>query len=281
MADRLAPLLAQFELRCRVLAAGQACSLASAPPAEGVAHLLLLRAGRLRWQREDGSQGELIGPALLLLPEPQGCQADTSEAELACATLDFGGRFGNPLLRGLPSPWLIPLAEQTSLQRLVDLFFDEAFAERCGRGAALDRMAELLVIELLRLGFSRGLLQVGALAALGDARLSRALTAMHEQPGAAWSLERLAAEASMSRARFAAHFAAVVGTPPGDYLSGLRIGLAKQLLLAGRPLKAVAEAVGYGSAAALARAFQQRVGTSPSAWRSSQHEIALDARLAA
>lgn len=274
MHDRLAPLLTHFDLHARVVAAGQACGLGCAAPAEGLAHLHLLRRGRLRWQLEGQPEQAIAEPALLLFAQPAGYRLDSSEAELVCATLDLGAQFGNPLLHGLPGPWVLPLADLGTLQRLLELFFDEAFAQRCGRQAALDRMAELLVIELMRLGFSRGLLKSGVLAGLGDARLAKALTAMHEQPAHAWSLERLAAEAGMSRARFAAHFGSLVGVPPGDYLTSLRIGLAKRLLLRHQPLKSVAESVGYGSAAALARAFQQRVGLAPGAWREAKQATA-------
>jgi AraC-like DNA-binding protein len=68
----------------------------------------------------------------------------------------------------------------------------------------------------------------------------------------------------MSRARFAAQFTERAGSPPGDYLTALRMGL--RLLSRGQPLKAVAAEVGYGSANALSRAFQQRIGQTPSDW---------------
>jgi AraC-like DNA-binding protein len=266
MTDRLAPLLAHFELQCRVLQAGSSSCAHDYQAQEGIGHLHLLRSGRLRWAGEDGQRHSLDRPGLLLYA---GCcphRLDTEEAEMVCATVAFGAQFGNPLLRGLPSPWVLPLDDLPLLGGLLELFFDEAFSERCGRTAVLDRMAELIVIQLLRLGFHQGLLQQGALAALAEPRLAKALTALHEAPGQAWTLERLAETAGMSRARFAAQFTEIVGTPPGDYLGGLRIGLAQRLLSRGRPLKAVAEAVGYGSANALSRAFQQRVGQTPSFW---------------
>ena len=37
----------------------------------------------------------------------------------------------------------------------------------------------------------------------------------------------------MSRARFAAHFTRTVGVPPGDYLTGWRLGLARTLAAQG------------------------------------------------
>jgi AraC-like DNA-binding protein len=51
----------------------------------------------------------------------------------------------------------------------------------------------------------------------------------------------------MSRARFAAHFTRTVGVPPGDYVTGWRLGLARTLLRKGLPVKQVAAEVGYAS----------------------------------
>ncbi|HLU00959.1 MAG TPA: helix-turn-helix domain-containing protein [Burkholderiaceae bacterium] len=43
--------------------------------------------------------------------------------------------------------------------------------------------------------------------------------------------------------------------------------LAQKLLLRGRPLKVIADEVGYGSEAALSRAFKAQAGLSPRQWR--------------
>lgn len=267
MQDRLAPLLAQFHLHCQVLDAGSACSADALGRTGEAGHLHLLRRGALQWSAEGAEPQRVDEPALLFFGRPVAHRLQPEpDAELVCASVDFGAQFGNPLLQGLPSPWMLRLGDLPELSGLLTLFFDEAFAGRCGRSEVLNRLAELLVIQLLRIGFHQGVLKAGPLAGLGDQRLAKALTALHSEPAAPWTLERLADEAGMSRARFAAHFAAVVGHPPGDYLTGLRIGLAQRLLTRGQPLKAVAGAVGYGSANALSRAFTQRVGHSPMAW---------------
>lgn len=265
MSDRLAPVLSQFELHCRVLQTQGPCSA----PAAG--HLHLLRGGGLRWRRGSDDWQRVERPSLLLFAagEQEQIEVDAG-SELVCARVAFDAQFGNPLLRGLPSPWVLPLDVHPELEQLLALFFDEAAAGRCGRAAMLDRYAELIVIQLLRLGLQQGLLQVGTLAGLAEPRLAKALTAIHEAPQQAWTLARMAATAGMSRARFAAQFTERVGSAPGEYLGGLRIGIAQRLIRRGLPLKAVAAEVGYGSANALSRAFQQRLGLSPSDWRQRQ-----------
>jgi len=89
---------------------------------------------------------------------------------------------------------------------------------------------------------------------------------VHRQPQLEWTLEAMALEAGMSRARFAEHFRKVVGQTPADYLLNWRLTLARKELLAGTSLKQIAPAVGYQSVAAFHRAFRQRLGVSPKAW---------------
>jgi AraC-like DNA-binding protein len=130
----------------------------------------------------------------------------------------------------------------------------------------VDRLAEVLVIQLLRYAIEQRLIDGGLLAGLADPRLVRALNAIHADPRLAWTLEAMADVAGMSRARFAARFTRVLGSAPGDYLTGWRLGLARSLLRRGLPVKQVADDVGYGSASAFARAFSQRVGLPPTDW---------------
>jgi AraC-like DNA-binding protein len=138
-------------------------------------------------------------------------------------------------------------------------------------------LSELLVLHLLRIAMSSGGPRMGVLAGLADPRLAKALVAMHAQPAEAWTLQRLAERAGMSRARFALHFQQVVGQTPMDYLAGWRMGLAMAELRRGRPVGQVAQQVGYGSASALARVFSARVGVSPLAWLRAETLAAADA----
>ena len=105
------------------------------------------------------------------------------------------------------------------------------------------------------------------LAGLSHPRLRKALVAMHEQPAHDWSLEALAAMAGMSRSVFANTFRDAVGCTPGAYLQSWRVRLAQQALVQGRPLKTIALDVGYGSEAALSRAFKAQCGMPPREWR--------------
>jgi AraC-like DNA-binding protein len=131
----------------------------------------------------------------------------------------------------------------------------------------VDRLFEVVLIQILRTLMDSGAVAQGLLAGLVDPRLARSLVALHAAPARAWTLERLARSAGMSRSSYAATFRDVVGATPGDYVSGWRLLLAQDALRRGRPLKLIVDEVGYGSAAALSRAFKAGCGLSPRAWK--------------
>jgi AraC-like DNA-binding protein len=208
-------------------------------------------------------------PSVLFLARPMThrLQArDPAGAELMCATVDFGIGDGNPLLRALPPCLVVPLSRLPGLEFTQQLLFAEAFRRRCGHDAVVNRLAEVLLIQVLRYAIEQQLVDAGLMAGLADPRLHRVLAAMHAEPVQAWTLSSMAAVAGMSRARFAAHFTRRVGVPAGEYLTGWRLGLARVLLRRGLPVKHVAADVGYANASALGRVFARRLGSSPGAW---------------
>ena len=276
MSDRLEALLYRFEPRARVFYTGNFCSLVNFDARPGTGHLHLLRGGLMEVIGPEGRSDLLSEPSLLFFPGAARHQLRASHeggVDLICASVLFGQDFGNPLVNGLPPLIILPLASAPSLASVLELLFNEAFGTQCGRGAALDRLSELLLIHLLRHVMETNLIASGLMAGLSDGRLAKALTAIHAEPGRPWNLDKLAQIAGMSRARFAAHFSSVVGTSPGGYLADWRISVAQKLLARGRQVKAIAVEVGYGSANALTRAFVQRVGVTPSEWLMSRKSV--------
>lgn len=67
----------------------------------------------------------------------------------------------------------------------------------------------------------------------------------------------------MSRGHFITRFRAIVGQTPTAYLTGWRLLLGQQSLLADASVKAVAYRTGFGSAAAFSRAFSRQFGYAP------------------
>lgn len=275
MVDRLSALLQRFELRARVFHSGALCGAARFDGGAGIGHLHLLRRGPLRVTSPSGQRSTVREPSVLFFPQGSAHRLDGGKgegADVVCASVDFGSGEENPLLRGLPPLLCVPLAQLPGLDLAQQLLFSEAQGGRCGHSAVVDRLTEVLVIQLLRHALANRLVDGGVMAGLSDPRLAKALSAVHADPGQAWNLNAMAAVAGMSRARFAAHFNQTVGVPPGDYLTVWRMGVARQLLRKGLTVKQVAADIGYASPGAFGRVFLQRVGTTPTRWQQLDHD---------
>ena len=269
MVDRLAALLERFPVSAQVFNAGALCgvNLLEADDVHGQLHLV--RRGPLEVSH-GGAPVRIEAPSLLLYPRPLSHRFSSDPergADMACANLRFEGGPGNPVAAALPAFVCMPLTALDGSGPVLEMLFEEAFERRCGRQAMIDRLFEVVMIQLLRQLMERGEVTGGLLAGLSHPRLRHALVAMHEAPTRDWTLEDLAAASGMSRSVFAASFREAVGSTPGQYLLGWRVGLAQQALRRGRPLKVVASEVGYGSEAALSRAFKAHCGLSPRAWK--------------
>jgi AraC-like DNA-binding protein len=274
--DRLQGLLHRFSVSARMFHSGPLCGIHDFAD-NGQGQLHLVRRGPLE-VRHSGEALVVETPSLLFYPRPLPHRFISDAAvgaDMACANIHFGtspapaparGAAG-PLSHALPDFLCLPLAELHGAAAVLDVLFDEAFAHRCGRQAVVDRLFEVVLVLLLRHLLDSGRLQQGALAGLGHAQLAKAIVAMHDDPASPWRLASLARVAGMSRSRFAAVFAEVVGQPPAAYLAGYRITLAQQALLRGDGLERIAHQVGYGSAAALSRAFSAACGCSAREWR--------------
>ncbi|MEO7246524.1 MAG: AraC family transcriptional regulator [Rubrivivax sp.] len=269
MSDRLTALLHRFELRAQVLESGSSSGASAFPSQAGSGHLHLLRSGGMDVHCEGRLALQVDQPSVLLIARPLSHRLVApldAPADRVSTRIDFGAGDENPLLLSLPPVLVVALADAPGLDMTQQLLFGEAFGGRCGHDAAVDRLTEVLVIQVLRHAIERRLTPRGVLTGLSDTRLARVLNAVHAQPAQPWTLARMAQQAGMSRSRFAAQFTHAVGSPPGDYVTQWRLGLARSLLRRGVPVKAVAAEVGYASTGALSRAFTQRLGLPPTAW---------------
>ena len=274
--DRLAGVLENFRFRAQLFHSGPLCGLTSFDADEGHGYLHVLRRGQLDVSHPGNHDLpallRLDQPTLLFYPRPLTHRFHNPPREgsdFTCARLDFEGGVAHPLVRGLPRLIVLPLARVPGIATTLQLLFDEADHIRCGQRLLTDRLFEVLVIQLLRWLLDHPQeagIQPGFINGLSDPRLARALAAMHERPGEAWTLDRLAAQAGMSRTGFAGSFRDVVGQTPGDYLADWRITLAQRWLRQGQPIKALANRLGYANASALSRVFAARTGLSPRDW---------------
>jgi AraC-like DNA-binding protein len=199
-----------------------------------------------------------------------------SETRLICGFFSCDVRPFNPLLESLPRFMRFgrdSLASHSLLDEFIRFATAEMGNKRAGSQSVLNRLSELMFIEIIRLYMDQ--LEgsnTGWLAGLRDPLVGRALTLLHARPSHAWTLEQLASEAAASRSVLADRFNDLVGYPPIQYLTRWRMQIAaRRLTDPGARVAAVAHEVGYESEAAFSRAFKKFVGQSPGQWRTGSH----------
>jgi AraC-like DNA-binding protein len=205
------------------------------------------------------------------------------QATLVCGFLGLDARPFNPLLAALPRILRVPgstLGAESWVTTFLRAVVAESSARRPGGEAVLERMSEMLFVEVLRRHIdSLPAEQTGWLAGMRDAAVGRALSLMHEKPGEAWTLERLGENAGLSRSSLHERFVHFIGQPPIQYLAQWRMQVASRLLRdTDAKVVQVAIEVGYESEAAFSRAFKRVAGVSPGAWRKGKRVGAGPAR---
>ncbi len=256
------------------------------------------------WVRhsKDSDAIELRAGDLVLFPhgdthslvENPGTEADPAEAVLATeredgSTTVFGGdgpvtttllcghfsydRSGShPLFSHLPAMLLVRSSQEanTWISVATQLAELETKSDQYGSSASVDRLAEVLLIGVLRSYLESMDTPTGFLAALGDPGLCHVLLEIHNAPKEAWTVERAATIAGMSRSVFADRFRANTGMTPMQYVTHFRLLHAKELLLSSQAsLAEIAADIGYQSEFSFAKAFKKQFGSPPGQFRKS------------
>ncbi|GLY92417.1 AraC family transcriptional regulator [Actinoallomurus iriomotensis] len=159
--------------------------------------------------------------------------------------------------------------EAAEMRRLLEQIMAETASDHPGARFAIDQHAQLLLLQVLRIGLrGEAVSHPGWLRLLADPRLRPAVSLMHADPGRAWGLADLATAAGMSRSHFAHRFREVSGQPPLTYLSHWRVRLAERALReTDTTVAALAERLGYASESSFSHAFTRIAGVSPSRYR--------------
>ena len=235
-----------------------------------------------------GLRAKLVDPSVYFAPRPpqlpfsltvseQGMvtgahTAGSNQIKVVCGFLGFDAKPFNPLLASMPRVLRMPgLAADGSswISSFLHSAVEESHRKRPGGEAVLERMSEMLFVEVVRRYVDTlPLEQTGWLAGIRDPAVGRALALMHQKPGAAWTLERLGEEAAVSRSSLHERFVYLVGQPPMQYLAQWRMQVAAgRLRDSDAKVMQIALEVGYENEAAFSRAFRRAVGESPAAWR--------------
>jgi len=198
-----------------------------------------------------------------------------SDTHVICGFFSCDARPFNPLLDSLPSFMRLRRDVSRPSQSLLDQFIRFATAEmgdkRNGSQSVLNRLSELMFVEVIRLHMDQlANNSTGWLAGLRDPLVGRALTLLHARPAHVWTLDELAELVAASRSALADRFTHLVGCAPIQYLTQWRMQIAANRLTdPNTKVAAIAHEVGYESEAAFSRAFKKVVGRSPSQWRTN------------
>ena len=188
--------------------------------------------------------------------------------ELVCGGVRFVHPAARTLIEALPRVIHIAAADvprRDWLRTTLDLIDDETRQTRPGSDVIVSRLCDIIVVQAIRHWIENDpAARTGWLGALRDARIGRALAAVHRDPAGDWTVANLADEALMSRSGFAARFTELVGEPAMRYVTRWRMQVAHDLLASGNHTVAAAgRAVGYDGEAAFSRAFKRTTGRSP------------------
>ena len=266
-ADLLSHVLAQIrltgdQLHSRVLAGQETLALVDA-----AAHLCVVTEGAL--SIEGGDDGPLVIDTGELVMLPHGASSLRFQAFEAVATIVLCRFHFDPdrlagMIVALPQRIHIRRAEGAGwLDGIVHFLVVESADVQPGAALMVSRLIDLVVIRTLRSWIQRGPAS-GWLGGLSDARIAKALKAIHERPAQRWSLKALARIAGMSRSSFCERFAALVGRSPLRYHNEWRLRQAQDLL-ASRSARVgeIGLSIGYESEAAFSRAYKAQFGHSP------------------
>jgi AraC family transcriptional regulator, activator of mtrCDE len=204
-----------------------------------------------------------------------------TEAEKAAGSKDLMSASGRlrasylgsvALFDQLREPLVEPLRKGDPLGRSFRELLEEIAAQRPGRRAMMEAVLQRSLILLLRrcCGGAGG---VTWMAAMEDPGISRAVSAMRDQPEHAFTLQGLAEVAGMSRSVFAMRFSESLARPPMEFLKEVRLDRAAELLTrTDLPVKAIAARVGYSSRSSFTRAFLATHHVGPSAFRLDERD---------
>ncbi|GGX89798.1 AraC family transcriptional regulator [Litchfieldella qijiaojingensis] len=199
-------------------------------------------------------------------------------ATLVCGFFGCDAHPFNPLLASLPQ--LLHVRARTDedddwIRHFIRFALAESTHKRPGGEALLERLSETMFVALMRRYLDEmpeG--QSNWLAGLHDRYVGRALALLHQRPGDAWTIDKLAGRIGLSRSALHERFARFTGHAPMHYLTKWRMQVAAGLLRqSSAPVASIALEVGYVSEAAFSRAFRRETNLPPGAWRREQTRL--------
>ena len=197
----------------------------------------------------------------------------TSGTQWLSGTMSYDTSIRHPLLKELPCQILVGKGQEVArqgVQSLVNVLANESKANTAGSRLAIDRLTEVLFLQLVRCHLQQSGLPDGYFAALTDPQIGVALNLVHSSDDGTLTVESLCEAAAMSRTSFNTRFTKMVGETPKAYLTNTRLLLAKtKLQFSHAPLCEIAEAAGYSSDSSFSKAIKKHFDMTPGELRKS------------
>lgn len=206
-------------------------------------------------------------------PELERANQGGSKAQtnLVCGHFEYEDDVLSRVMAQMPPAIVLrrnELGDVQWLQESLRLLAREIEDGRPGGDALVQRISEMLLIQVLRRHMELAPEGSRPLGALKDPRISRSLELIHHRSEQRWTVAGLAGEAGMSRTAFAQKFHELMGVAPLEYLTDWRLQRARRALRETTdPVRRIAYHCGYESEAAFARAFKRRLGVAPGQYR--------------
>ncbi|MGI9473667.1 MAG: AraC family transcriptional regulator [Rubripirellula sp.] len=186
----------------------------------------------------------------------------------------------NPLDMGLPDIVHLNHRRDPSLEGtlpLLDLISNAKRQAAPGWQVSIRRMAEVVFLQTIAAELSQRVQESNANTSSGAFRVMRAATdivvgpilkEIVTRPEDPWSVPQMAKMASVSRSAFSERFRNLVGRPPLQYLTDLRMQKACRLLRESKTdVSDITSLVGYESPSSFSNAFRRWSGQSPVEYR--------------
>lgn len=189
---------------------------------------------------------------------------------IMCGVAHFEKDSSHPILSSLPR--FLHFKESVAdaaIWKTVDTIEEEISRTKTHAGRIVDRLAEVLFLQLMNHYAINSTDPVGFLGVLNNKRIYHALSLIHQEPEYNWTIESLGSRVGMSRATLVRHFQDSLGMSPMSYLVSWRLTKAYSLIkYTTKPMNNIAESVGYASGSTLIKAFVRRFGYTPMELRS-------------
>jgi len=192
---------------------------------------------------------------------------------IVCGYFAFGQEIMHPVINSLPRVMHVRGQGEHNyvwLEQLLAYMNTESQACADAWTEITKRVAEILFIYTLREFVRTQPNSAGALAALSDHRIAKSLQAMHADPSAEWTLDRLAELSAMSKTTYSETFRRMMGVTPINYVVSWRMHKARALIEhSEKSIQTIALEVGYDSESAFSRVFKEYFGAPPGRFRRS------------